>query len=282
MGTVTILGMGLIGGSYGLAIRERGLAERVVGCARTAGTLRKALERGAADEVTSDVSAACAAADMLILCQPPEAIMAMMPGIAEAVGPDTVVTDAASVKAPVVCIGERCLADPGRFVGGHPMAGSERTGVEHARADLFEGAAYVLTPTDRTSEPSLTAVRELAEALGAQVIEMGAEEHDRAVGAASHVPHLVASALALAVLADEHVVEVHGAGLRDATRIAAADPEMWRQIVMANRDAIREPLARVQAELARVHQALDEGDGQAVAGWLRAASELRRGLGSRS
>lgn len=280
MGTVTIVGIGLIGGSYGLALRERGLASRVIGCARTGATLDAALRRGAADEVTSDVADACRQADLVILCQPPDAVVGMMPLISSAVAADAVVTDAASVKVHVVSAAESSLSHPGQFVGGHPMAGSEKTGVEHAKADLFEGASYVLTPTPRTSDGALGVVRDMAEGLGARVRVMPPEEHDRAVAAASHAPHSVAAALTRAVLRNPAAVEVHGAGLRDTTRVAASDAAMWRQILLANAAAVLDSLARVQGELDALREALAASDGERVEEWLRDAAALRRMLDS--
>ena len=278
MGTVTIVGVGLIGGSYGLALRERGMASRVIGCARTQATLDAALQRGAADEVTADVAEACRQADLVILCQPPEAVVGMMPLVDGAVGADAVVTDAASVKVPVVTAAEANLSRPGRFVGGHPMAGSERTGVEHARADLFECANYVLTPTSSTSDDALGVVRDLAEGLGARVRVMPPEEHDRAVAAASHAPHAVAAALTRAVLTSSAAVEVHGAGLRDTTRVAASDAAMWRQILLANAVAVLDALEQVQGELDALRNALAVRDEARVEEWLRDAAVLRRAL----
>jgi prephenate dehydrogenase len=278
MGTVTIVGVGLIGGSYGLALRERGMASRVIGCARTQATLDAALQRGAADEVTADVAEACRQADLVILCQPPEAVVGMMPLVDGAVGADAVVTDAASVKVPVVTAAEANLSRPGRFVGGHPMAGSERTGVEHAKADLFECANYVLTPTSSTSDDALSVVRDLAEGLGARVRVMPPEEHDRAVAAASHAPHAVAAALTRAVLTNSAAVEVHGAGLRDTTRVAASDAAMWRQILLANAVAVLDALEQVQGELDALRNALAARDEARVEEWLRDAAVLRRAL----
>ena len=278
MGTVTIVGVGLIGGSYGLALRERGMASRVIGCARTQATLDAALQRGAADEVTADVAEACRQADLVILCQPPEAVVGMMPLVDGAVGADAVVTDAASVKVPVVTAAEANLSRPGRFVGGHSMAGSERTG--DAKADLFECANYVLTPTSSTSDDALGVVRDLAEGLGARVRVMPPEEHDRAVAAASHAPHAVAAALTRAVLTSSAAVEVHGAGLRDTTRVAASDAAMWRQILLANAVAVLDALEQVQGELDALRNALAARDEARVEEWLRDAAVLRRELDS--
>ncbi|MBD3173547.1 MAG: prephenate dehydrogenase/arogenate dehydrogenase family protein [Armatimonadia bacterium] len=278
MGTVAIIGIGLMGGSYGLALKERRLADRVIGCARTQSTLDKALTRGAADEVTDDVAAACSQADIVILCQPPDAIVRMMPDITQGLKSNAVVTDAGSVKTVIVKAGEAYLNDPGSFVGGHPMAGSEKTGVENARGDLFEGATYVITPTERTHGSAVRTVWDLAEGLGSRVRVMSPEEHDRAVATASHVPHIVASALARAVLADPEAKEVHGTGLRDTTRVAAGDADLWRQILMSNARSVQDPLRRVEKEIASLRKALASGDSAFVEEWLATGAVMRREL----
>lgn len=278
MGTVAIIGIGLIGGSYGLAIRALGLARRVVGCARRQATLNAALELGAADAVTSSVSEACREADLVILAAPVEAIVEHLARVSEAAPAEAVVTDAGSVKRIIVDAAQERLRCPERFVGGHPMAGSERVGVEHASADLFRGATYLLTPVERTAPEALSTVRGLAEALGARVLVMSPDEHDQAVAAASHVPHLAAAALVRAVAEARGAREVHGAGLSDTTRVAAGDPVMWRQILLANAGAIENPLRALADEIATVSGALAKRDADAVEEWLRRAAQLRLGL----
>jgi prephenate dehydrogenase len=214
----------------------------------------------------------------VILAAPPDAIVADLPRVAACTAPGSVITDAASVKLPIVSAAEPLFGHPSRFVGGHPMAGSERTGVRNAARTLFAGAAYVLTPTRDTAPGALGTVRDLARDLGARLVELSPEEHDRAVGAASHVPHLVAAALARAVISDQGAVAVHGAGLRDTTRVAAGDPAMWRQIVLANAANLAAPLDRLIGELAEVRDAIARGDAAAVETWLRRAAVLRAGL----
>jgi prephenate dehydrogenase len=249
-----------------------------VGCARTRATLDAAVEIGAADCVTSSIEEACADAELVILAAPPDAILADLPRIARAVPPDAVVTDAASVKSAIVRAAEPLFGSPSRFVGGHPIAGSERTGVRNARRSLFEGTAYVLTPTPNTDPAALDTVRDLVKHLGGRPVRLSPQDHDRAVGAASHLPHIAAAALARAVIGDPEAAAVHGAGLRDTTRIAAGDPALWRQIVLANADNVAAPLDRLIGELTTVREAIARGDAEAVEAWLRAAGELRAGL----
>jgi len=278
VGTVAIIGIGLIGGSYGLAIRARGLAERVIGCARRRTTLDAALALGAADAVTSSVSEACRDADLVILAAPPEAIVEHLPSVGDSAPEDAIVTDAGSVKRVIVDAVQQLLKCPERFVGGHPMAGSERSGIEHASADLYCGATYLLTPTERTAPEALATVSALAEALGARVRVMSPDEHDQAVAAASHVPHLAAAALARAVIDAPGAREVHGPGLRDTTRVAAGDAVTWRQILLANAGSVEGPLRALADEIATIREALSAKDAESVEKWLRQAAELRLGL----
>lgn len=279
MGTVAILGVGLIGGSYGLALKARGLADRVVGWVRSEATAEAALEMGAVDAVTRDAREAVSGAELVILCTPPRRIPEDCAAIADAIRPDAVVTDAASTKGGVVARCEETLGYRApRFVGGHPMAGSERAGVRNARADLFEGAAYVVTPTARTAPDALETVVALAKSLGARAIRTDPLAHDRAVAYASHLPHVLASALARTSIPDAEARLVHGAGLRDTTRVAAGDPVLWTEILLANRRALGEALASAIEDLAELAALLAEGDEEGLAIWLASAADLRRGL----
>lgn len=278
MGTLAILGVGLIGGSYGLAAKARGLYSHVVGWVRSPATADAASRLGAIDEATHDLGKAVAQAEMIVLCTPP----AMMPALCQQIRPlaprGVVVTDAASVKGRLVRECEEALGPEVGFVGGHPMAGSERAGVANAREDLFVGAHYVLTPTERTQPWALQPVEDFAQRLGAIVLRMSPDDHDAAVARASHLPHIAASATAQVAIASSRARAVHGAGLRDTTRVAAGDPQLWAEILSANADALREPLGETIARLSELSRLLAARDQEGIREWLQLGATLRRSL----
>jgi prephenate dehydrogenase len=276
---VTLIGVGLLGGSLGLAMRQRGLADEVVGFVRRAASVTEADRCGAVSRGTLDLAEAVAGADLLVFCTP----LAQMRPLAEAMRPHlnrgALVTDVGSVKGSVVRELEGLFARAGaRFVGSHPMAGSEKTGVTAARADLFEGAACVVTPTARTQPAALRAVESLWRALGGRVLRLNPAAHDRAVARSSHLPHAVASALAHRVLDPRQPAEVArlcAGGFRDTTRIASSSPEMWRDIGLANRRNLAEELRALAATLERLGKVLDAGDAEALEEFY-SASRARR------
>lgn len=275
--TVAIIGFGLIGGSYGLALKERKLARRVIGVARRETTRQMAREVGAADETTSDAREAVRDADLVILCTPVGSIADMARCIASALQRDAIVTDAGSTKAGIVRDCEAILG--GRFIGGHPMAGSHETGPQWARADLFEGATYVLTPTPQTDPAALETGRTLAEKLGARPLLLDAQTHDELVAFTSHLPHVVSFALANAVAAKQNAnplaAQLAASGFRDTTRLAASDPQLWTDICLANRDAVLTALAEFERQLQVLKSALADGDGGGFIAALRAANAGR-------
>ena len=279
---LAVIGIGLIGGSFALAARGRRLVDTVVGVARSQSTLTSALECGAADEVTHDPAAAVAEADLVYIATPVGATDRVMAAIAPALKPDALVTDAGSTKLSVVALAEQHLGGNCVFIGGHPMAGSEQDGVAAARADLFAGRTYFLTPTPDTPGAHLSRLRGLAEGIGATVAIADAAEHDRMVAATSHLPHLVAAALcgSLADLSPTtgDLGAFVGSGVRDATRIAKGSPEMWRDILLDNCEHVTAALEEFSVQVARYVQAMRAGDGVALEDLLSAARELRGGL----
>jgi len=282
---VAIIGVGLIGGSLGMALKRLGLAEEVLGIGRDHEKLRLALELGAVDRVTADLKDVSGAA-LVIVATP---VSAVIPVVTEAAGdfePGTIVTDVGSVKAGIVnALQPIAQAHRFHFVGGHPMAGSERTGVKNADPYLFENAYYVLTPAAETDRGALEAVSKMAAAVGARVIELSPEEHDRYVAAVSHLPHCVAAALVntIAELPErEAVLPLAAGGFRDSTRVAAGDPGMWRDIVIANREAILGMIGRYQAALASLAALLKTGNGAGAEGWFRKAQALRQTVPAKS
>lgn len=261
--TVAIAGVGLLGGSLGLALRRRGLARRVVGIARREETLREALALGALDSGGTSPEAA-AGAELLILAVPVLAAPPLLADLASHLAPGALVTDVGSTKEAVLAALLAELPPGAELIGGHPMAGSEREGVGNAREDLYEGATWVLSPTLRSSEAGLRRLEQLVAALGASPLRMEACAHDEAVARVSHLPHVAASALAQAVLrgrADTELLSrLAAGGYRDTTRIAGAKPEMWRDICLTNRAALQRGLADLEAALAEFRQALQEAD----------------------
>ncbi|MCE5218734.1 prephenate dehydrogenase [bacterium] len=279
---LTVIGVGLIGGSFALAARSRHLVKHVIGVARSEATRQVALECGVADEVTADAAAAAASADLIYLACPVGAMGSVMEAIAPVVQPGALVTDAGSTKAHVVDLAAQHLEGRCAFVAGHPMAGSDQAGPAAARDDLFEDKPYILTPTPTTHYQDLARLRDFIQALGAHVVLADAEQHDRLVAATSHLPHLVAAALctALADLASRtgDVLPFTGTGLRDATRIAKGPSEVWRDILLDNRDNVKAALQLFSAEVNRYLVAMEAEDGAALESLLREAQTFRKGL----
>jgi prephenate dehydrogenase len=279
---LAVIGVGLIGGSFALATRARGLVGRVVGCARSEGTRTAALECGVADEVTDDPAFAVAGADLVYISAPVGAMEPLMAAIAPALSPSTLVTDAGSTKERVVELATQHLAGRCVFIPGHPMAGSEQAGPGAARADLFDGKPYILTPLTSTPTGELQRLRDLLRAIGAHVILAEASQHDRLVAATSHLPHLVAAALsgALSDLA-ARAGDIHpftGTGVRDATRIAKGPPEVWRDILLDNRENVKAALRAFSDEIGHYLAAMESDDAELLTRLLEKARTFRRGL----
>lgn len=264
-----VVGTGLIGGSVGMALRAAGW--HVTGWDRDAASAARALELGALDEVGTDPDA-----ELTVVAVP---VGAVAEAALAALAGGGVVTDVGSVKQPVVA-----AVDHPRFVGGHPMAGSEALGVDGTRADLFDGAAWVLTPTDTTDPQAQALVHSVVRSLGADVVTLDPGDHDRLVATVSHVPHLTAATL-MGLAADRS--EEHGAllrlaagGFRDMTRIAAGDPGIWLDICADNRTAILDVLDGLIESLGSIRSVVDEGDTEELRDRLVAAQEARRNLPS--
>lgn len=281
--TVCIVGVGLIGGSFGIAARERGLARRVVGAARREETVQAARGCGAIDEGTTEVEVAARGADLVFLAPPVGQMRPLCERIAPVVHADAIVTDAGSTKADIVRDCTRLFSPKAYFVGGHPMAGSERTGVEAARGDLFEGAVWVLTPTAHTPPPVVNQLLALVEGVGAMPLLLNADAHDALLAVTSHVPHITAAAL-VHLFADareesEVAQQLIASGWRDSTRIAAGSPEMWRDISLANAPALSHSLDELIAQLETVRALLVEGNGDRLLEWFERAAVMRRKQG---
>lgn len=251
---VAILGVGLLGGSFGLAIRKRFPDSTVVGVSRSESSRDAAIRRGAVHEVTSDMHQACENADWIVIGTPVDRIAEMAIGASEVCREGTLITDLGSTKAGIVRAIESDPKASRLFVGSHPIAGGEKTGAEHARDDLFQGRTTVLTPTEQTDNSRLSLCRRIWESIGSRVVVLSPQEHDEALAAVSHVPHLVASLLAN--LPDDRSRELAGTGWLDTTRVASGDPEMWAAICDENRDAIVAQLDRALASLREFRDAI--------------------------
>lgn len=280
---VAIIGLGLMGGSLGLALRagdgERGRLARVVaGYDAAPGVAARALARGALDVACASAAEAAQGADLVVIATPTLAADAILRAVATSLAPDVVVTDLCSVKAPVVVAAAQTLPQPQRFVGGHPMAGMERAGIESATGDLYRGARWALTPMPETAPDALARVRALVVALGATPLELDAEAHDAAVAGISHLPLTIAVALTqtLAGADDWPAMALLAAGgYRDATRVAAGDPVMGRDILLANREALLARLDAFSAALATLRALVAQGDAAQIEAALREAQEAR-------
>jgi prephenate dehydrogenase len=270
---VTIIGMGLIGGSLGLALKKAGLARRVVGAGHREVSLQEALSRGAADDVTVDLAAAVRGSDLVVLATPVGLFREIVEQIRPALDAGAVVIDVGSTKAAVVAALEPLVPPGCVFVGCHPIAGSEQRGVAVARADLFQGAACVVTPTGRTPPEVLGRVEALWQGVGMTVHRLSPESHDRLLAEVSHLPHVVASAL-VRVIGGEAETLV-GPGWSDTTRVASGDAALWRDILLSNAAEVAAALERFQGILAAWRSALRHGDAAKIEALL-ADSKARR------
>jgi len=277
-----IIGIGLIGGSFALAAKRAGSIETVVGVARSDETLQAALEIGAADEVTTDPAEAVRGADLIYIAVPVGATRGVFEQIRDSLESGALVTDAGSTKREVMQAAAELLPDHVSFIGGHPMAGSEQSGVRAARADLFEGAAYYITPSETTTQDQLDHMLALVRALGARPDVKVAEYHDRLMAATSHLPHLVAAALAGTIhrLASGHkeLGNFLGAGFTDTTRLAEGSPEVWRDILLSNPDNVAAALDEMIQQLQQFAAAFQETDRQTFDRLLEGARQARREL----
>jgi prephenate dehydrogenase len=270
---VTIIGVGLLGASMGLALKRRLPGVRVAGVGRRAESLRQALRIGAIDTAHLDAREAVSQSDLVILATPVGAFEGYLRAIRPLLRPGAWVTDVGSTKAEVVRAARRVLGAGGAFIGSHPMAGSERKGPAHAREDLFEGATCVLTPTAGTPRGLVVRAERLWRGLGMKVVRMTPAEHDRAVAAVSHLPHL-ASAL-LTLLPRGADLAVAASGLRDMTRLAGGDPEMWRDILLTNRREVLRAIDRLTRSVAGVRRLVASVDAAAIEKFLQRAKRQR-------
>lgn len=276
---VALIGVGLLGGSLGLALKQRGLAKRVHGYVRRSSSVQECQDLGVVDEATQNLSSAVEGADLVILCTPLSQMRELAVGMVPALRHGAFVTDVGSVKASVVRQVEPLITGAGaHFVGSHPMAGSEKMGVGAAQPSLFAQAVCVITPTPRSSPEAVHAVKTLWQSVGAQVLTLSPEVHDEFVSRSSHLPHVVAAELANYVLSPAYPREqalLCANGFRDTTRIASGSPEMWRDIAVANRKNLARVLGVFIEDLQELQLALERADTKTITEFFETAKHRR-------
>ena len=283
IGTLAIYGVGLLGGSVGMAAKARGMVRRVIGIGRSAERLGKAVDLGAIDKATTDLAEGCAEADWVVLASTVSNIVESMPVVATACKPSAIVTDVGSTKGTIVSEAERLFPAGGpTFVGSHPMAGSEQSGVNHASPDLFEDACCIVTMTRNTPADAADRVEAFWKQLGARMVRLDPVQHDRLIASVSHLPHLAAVGIMLVVeeLGDDAdlLASLLGNGFRDTTRVAEGPAEVWRDICLENREPIADDLLRLADRVRELAGEIRQGQADALFERLERARRLRKRL----
>lgn len=277
--TMTVIGVGLIGGSFARAVRAAGAVERIIGVDRDRSNLKAALELGIIDVAETGVAQGVADADLVFIAVPVRSVAEVVAGMAAHLPAGCIVTDGGSVKDELVRQCRQLLPATARFVGGHPIAGTEHSGASASFAELFQGRRCILTPADDTDQQALQVVRLLWEAAGSRVECMDPLTHDRIFAAVSHLPHMVAYTLVHAVAGsaeeEENILAFSAGGFRDFTRIASSDPVMWRDIALMNRGPLLDLLDRYADDLDRLRQRVEAGDGPWLEQFFRTSKRLR-------
>jgi prephenate dehydrogenase len=284
---VLIIGLGLIGGSLARSLRETGHCREIVGYGYRDVSLKKGVERGVIDRYSLDLDEALREIDLVVVATPVLIAQDTLRDIFKRVGPDTVVTDVASVKGSLLqAAREGCGGKvPANLVLGHPIAGSERSGVDASTPDLFVDHRVILTPTEETAPTALEMVRQLWESTGATVQDMGVAEHDAILAATSHLPHVLAYALVDALAssdASEDIFRFAAGGFRDFTRIASSDPVMWRDIALGNREELLKSIDMFSGHLEQLRSAIDAADGEAMLETFTRAKAVRDAFAAKS
>ena len=279
-GKMTIIGVGLLGASLAKACKERDLVEEVAGYGRNRENLEKARALKIIDYCPADLAEAVKDADLIVLCTPVTTIIPLIQNMIARIRPGALITDVGSVKEPIVKEAEKLVPKGVFFVGSHPIAGGENSGLEASTANLYQGAKCIVTPTDKTNNSALEKISALWQAVGMQIINLSAEEHDFVFGAVSHLPHIVVYALmntlgSLRTQDNREVTAFSGAGLKDITRIASSDPVMWRDICLSNRNHSLDLIDRFQNKLDEIRSTIEKGDGQALKEEFIAANKYR-------
>lgn len=276
--SVCIVGLGLMGASFAMALRASGYGGRLTGVSRSEETRRKALERGIVDDAATDLDMA-ADAGVVVLCTPVRLLIAQIGQLSAICKPGAILTDMGSTKAEIVRAMD-ALPEALRAVGSHPMCGKETAGIDAAEATLYRGAPWILTRTQRTDEEAFQTVKRLAEAVGAVPREIGVEDHDRLLAFASHLPYAVSTAMVAATdqfgLSHPEVWQVMAGGYRDTSRVAASDETMWLDIALTNREAILGAVRDYQFALDQFTALLERGDEAGLRAYITAVARARR------
>ncbi len=277
--SLAIIGVGLIGGSIGMAAKARGLAGQVIGIGRDPAKLRRAQELAAVDVFTTDLLDGVSQADLVVVCTPVLAVVPIIEAIVGSLREGAIVTDVGSTKSEITRRAEAVMPEGRHFIGGHPMAGSEAEGVEAAEPYLFLNATYVITPTENTYVKALDTLVRFAEALGANVALMSPEQHDRSAAIISHLPHVI-SAVLLRLAAEEQsdsgqVFQLAAGSFRDMTRISGSPPELWRDVCLSSRQTISDTIKRFEDMLESVRLLIESGDSDAIENLFSEARETR-------
>ncbi len=275
---VAIIGVGLIGGSIGLALRQRGLADNVIGIGRSQSKLKKAKQIGAITAESLKIDDGASEADIVVVCTPVSDIAGYILQAAAAAPDRALLTDAGSTKGTIVAKVEAELPREKHFVGSHPLAGSEKSGVQFAKPDLFNGRVVVVTPSKRTKADDVQAVADFWSGLGASVLMMSPQAHDKALATTSHLPHLVAAVLAAKT--SDADLPLTASGWRDVTRVAAGDPELWTQILLENSDHVLKALAGFEKTVTALRTALQRGDRPKLRQLLTEGKKVRDAVGN--
>ncbi|MDO5087872.1 MAG: prephenate dehydrogenase/arogenate dehydrogenase family protein [Comamonadaceae bacterium] len=274
-----LIGCGLMGGSFALAMKRAGLVRRVVGYSKSPSTTARALQLGVIDVEAPSALLAVSGADLVMLAVPVAATESTLKAIRHLVNPDMLLLDVGSTKRDVVDAARRVLKhDVGVFVPSHPIAGREVSGVENADADLFHGKQVILTPIERTQTARLEQATALWQALGCQVVQMPADAHDAAFAAVSHLPHLLAFAMMNGITSQEsgaNFLSLAGPGFRDFSRIAASDPQIWRDVLLSNREELGAQMQHFQTALSALMEAIEAGQPEALENLINRASHAR-------
>ncbi len=283
---VAIVGVGLIGGSIGMAVLKRRLAKEVVGIGRRPSSLGAAKRVNAVTTTTTNLAKGVRDAELVVVCTPVEDIVEHVRAVGRIFNPShkVLITDVGSTKAEIAHQLEKSQQTSGwppdlQFIGSHPIAGNEKRGPQHGSADLLVGRTVVITPSQQSPRAEVARLKKFWTSLGAEVVVMTPEEHDTAMAAVSHLPHLLASAIAGA--SPDRYVSLSGSGWQDTTRIAAGDPALWRQILLANRKNVLDALQRFENQLAAFRKALDSGDAKSLERLLLEAKRVRDANGGK-
>ena len=280
---VTIIGVGLIGGSLARVLKAKNLATRITGAGRSRATLEQALKIGVIDRMGNGPAQSVEDADLVVLASPVGTFEKIVSEVGPHLKPGAVLTDVGSVKGALITIIENAIPPGSHYVPAHPIAGREKSGVAESTETLFQGRRCILTPTVRTDQKALAAVRDMWTAAGAEVTVMDADLHDKVFAAVSHLPHVAAFAMMCAVAelntGTEDYIQFSGAGFRDFTRIAASSPEMWKDICLMNRDNLVQMIDRYLFSLNRFKREISSRDEKRLEKHLKESSDARKRLG---